>query len=169
MKKILFEFRKLLMLLVPPLYKGSCGHGTRRKGVISAFGERSILRMPKKTRWTVDYCLDCVAKMTIRCAWCPNLIFVGDPVTLYSPIAGNQIPEGATIYNEENRSVVGCLGWECANTGADRAGFWVPGENGKGKVKRVISPFEQVFFGNHDTLIVEDLGDTREAVSSKTQ
>ena len=42
------------------------------------------------------------------------------------------------VYNENPLQLVGCLRWECASTGADRMGFWVP----PGIVHRVPSAIE---------------------------
>lgn len=47
-------------------------------------------------------------------------------------------------------------------TGADRSGFWHPGDEGKGGVRRVASPVE-IAFGLRDMVIVQDLSNMEEA------
>ncbi len=86
--------------------------------------------------------------MAVQCAWCPNLVFIGDPITLYSPRDYSRIPaERAIVFSIEPLRYVGCLGWNCALTGADKAGFWLPDENGHGYVKRVPTAFEEMLGG----------------------
>lgn len=94
---------------------------------------------------SVDYCLDCIGKMAIRCAWCKEPIFIGDIITLYSPKKKDEfvLPENAVIYDKERMTVVGCCRTTCADTGADYAGSWLPDENGKGKVHRRPTMIEQ--------------------------
>ena len=121
-----------------------CGHRTKRCGAVSAFGRSIIVKMPVREDGSVDYCLDCIGKMAIRCAWCGNPIFIDDSVTLYTPRGDFQVPDHATVYREKPLQLVGCLGWNCADSGADRAGFWMPGENGKGCVQRMETPHEMI-------------------------
>jgi len=113
-----------------------CGHKTKIKDSITAFGRTTITQIPVRNGKT-GYCHRCLEKMAIRCAWCGEPIFIGDPVTLYSPADNKyKIPDYAILYKKEHNSYVGCLCWECAESGADRGGFWLP----PGKVKRVLSP-----------------------------
>lgn len=148
-----------LASLIPSYYMATeCGHRTRRTGKIRAFGQTLIVRMPINEDGSVDYCLDCIGKMTIPCAWCCEPIFIGEPITLYSPYSrrnffsseesseaqkkrgGNGsfiIPDGAVVYSHDPLYLVGCLKWNCADTGADIAGCWLPGKNGKGRVQRL--------------------------------
>ena len=100
--------------------------------------------MPTNENGSMDYCLDCIGKMAIRCAWCGDPIFIGNPITLYTPHGDFQVPEHAIVYNKEPLQLVGCLGWNCAETGADRAGFWLQGEDGKGCVQRVPTAYEAI-------------------------
>ena len=142
-----------------------CGHETELKGEIKAFGEDGIITIPKNDDGTVDYCLKCLESMTERCAWCGKPIFIGDPITLYSPMDKKfKIPDYAVIYNKDPLQLVGCLRWECAESGADRAGFWIP----PGKVYRVLSPLEQCMGncenGNDEIVIVSDLHDPNQAI-----
>lgn len=109
-----------------------CGHRTKRSGSVSAFGCTINTKMRRNRDGSVDYCLDCIGKMAIQCAWCGDPIFIGDPITLYTPRGEFKVPEHAVIYNNEPLQLVGCLSLNCAETGADRAGFWLPGENTRG-------------------------------------
>lgn len=139
-----------------------CGHHTRRNGEIIAFGHTITTKMPLNKLNGVDWCLACIQTMAIRCAWCSEPIFIGDPVTLYTPRKHVTIPEHAVIFNNDPVQLVGCLRWDCASTGADRAGFWLPGNDGKGKVHRVPSPIE-IAMGTGKGVVVGDLSSPAEA------
>ncbi|NTW30199.1 MAG: hypothetical protein HGA33_02895 [Candidatus Moranbacteria bacterium] len=102
--------------------------------------------------------------MAIRCAWCGKPIFIGDPVTLYSPNEGFEIPEYAVRYSEDPLRLVGCLRWDCADSGIDRSGFWMP----PGEVMRVMSPIEQVL-ATGTAAIVSDVNDMSEAIETTTR
>lgn len=124
-----------------------CGHKTKKNGKVTAFGEAITTNINGDS---VEYCHECLGRMAIRCAWCGKPIFIGDPVTLY--IANSsEMPDYAVFYDDENREahnkpdsveVVGCLRFSCADTGADKAGYWVPGDNNKGKVHLARSAYE---------------------------
>lgn len=144
-------FRRKLM--------ADCGHKTLRTDRVTAFGTSCKTKIPINNGRT-DYCHRCLEKMAIRCAWCGEVIFIGDPVTLYSPRdAECQMPEYAVLYNKDHNSYVGCLRWNCAETGADRAGFWYP----PGRVVRTPSPLE-VAMQSGEAVCVGDLGDLEEAM-----
>jgi hypothetical protein len=147
-------------------YTALCGHRTKLTGRVSAFGRSITTRMPKPQNGEVKYCLDCIGSMAIRCAWCADPIFIGDPVTLYiSRKPSFEIPEHAVIHETEPLQLVGCLGWNCADTGADRAGFWMPGEDGKGKVQRVPTAYERMMgSGVPRVVITSDTHDMAEAL-----
>ena len=70
-----------------------------------------------------------------------------------------QIPEYAVVYSRKPLQLVGCLGWDCAESGVDRAGFWVT----PGRVERVMSPLEMIF-STGKMVISEDIGDINKAV-----
>jgi len=125
----------------------ACGHKTWVNGRVTAFGQTIKTVMPLKNG-RPEYCLDCIGGMAIQCAWCTLPIFIGDAVTLYSPREiGYEIPSFAVVYSEEPMRLVGCLRWDCMQTGADRAGFWLPDATGKGHVERVPTIFEQLLGG----------------------
>lgn len=117
-----------------------CKHRTKKTGEIVYDDGSCTLSMPLSENGNPDYCLDCITKMSIKCAWCENSIHIGDPVTLYIPQESFKIPEHAVRYDKDERCLVGCLGWDCAQTGADRQGFWMP----PGKVTRVPSLIEML-------------------------
>lgn len=136
-----------------------CRHRTKRSGWAEAFGERYFVEMPLADNGRPDYCLSCIGRMAIRCAWCGDQIHIGNPVTLYTPRSKDfMAPAGAVRYSEEPLRYVGCLGWDCAETGADRAGFWMP----PGKVLRVPTVYEHLM-GARDpgAIIISDLDDPR--------
>lgn len=158
-------------LFRPTHTANTCGHRTKQNGeVISPQGEKCLMGMPLADNGHPDYCLDCIGKMGIRCAWCGGSINIGEPVTLYLPKDGVVLPElvlpdYAVKYEEEKcpTRFVGCLRWGCANTGADRQGFWMP----PGVVKRVSSPIETLMShmakggpgAGEPMLIISDLSD----------
>ncbi len=144
MHKIRFRLRVAWLAITYPFRKtytaSVCGHRTKKVGKITSRGESRTMSMPLSENKKPEYCLACIAKMSIRCAWCENSIHIGHPVTLYIPDESYQVPEGAVRYDEDEQCLVGCLGWNCAVSGADRQGFWMP----PGKVLRVPSPIEML-------------------------
>lgn len=115
-----------------------CGHVTKKKGFIKYGDSTVIMEMPLEDNGHPDYCLDCISKMTIRCAWCGEPIVIGSPITLYLPTEGLDIPDHAVRYSEgKEQALVGCLRWDCAHL-ANMSGYWMP----PGEVERVISPLE---------------------------
>jgi hypothetical protein len=145
---------------IVPRVLANCGHLTLEKGEVSAFGDTVTTAMPRNAEGGFDYCLGCLAGMTITCAWCGEPIFIGDPVTLYGSVSGEGLLGDATPYSEDPKFFVGCLRWNCAQTGADRAGFWLPSNTGKGYVKRTRSLFEMAL--QSDVVVVNDLSDSTE-------
>ncbi len=142
-----------------------CGHATKQTGEISAFGRTGIMKLPRNEDGSIDHCLSCISNMAIRCSWCGESIFIGDPITLYTPKKEIEIPEYAVMYQEVPfLQLVGCLRFDCANTGADRAGFWVPGKDGKGRVHRIPTIFEMMLASEDPSpIIIQDLTDMGEA------
>lgn len=115
-----------------------CGHETKKKDKVTAFGENTETHLSAQGG-KIPYCHRCLEKMAIKCAWCGHVIFIGDPITLYTPSNKDfKVPGHAIIHNKDPLQLVGCLRWDCAETGADRAGFWVP----PGNVQRVPTAFE---------------------------
>ena len=145
-------FKTWLLKILKRKIVADCGHETLIRDKVSAFGETITTELPIENGKT-PYCHRCIEKMAIRCAWCGRPIFIGDPVTLYSPVNKNfKMPDYAIIYNKEHNSYVGCLRWDCAETSADRMGFWYP----PGKVIRVPSPIEMAIQSG-GPVVVNDL------------
>lgn len=120
-----------------------CGHQTKLVGVINDGKEDCLMRMQVAESERPEYCLKCVGEMSIQCAWCGEPIVIGEPITLYVPRDGTGIPAPARVvpYIENGQmAYVGCLGWGCADSGADVCGRWMP----PGKVERVPSPIEMM-------------------------
>lgn len=116
-----------------------CKHQTKQKGFMHDGQSTTIMQMPLAENGHPDYCLECIGKMSIRCAWCGKPIAIGSPVTLYIPNDDFKVPDYAVCYSEgDSKALVGCLRWNCADTGADMSGHWIP----PGKVHRLMSPIE---------------------------
>ena len=139
-----------------------CGENTLRVIRFKVDNGRQFMSQPKSG----TYCSKCIESMCIKCAWCEGSIMPGDPITLYGPINRKefQVPEYAVVYRQEPLRLVGCLRWNCADTGADRAGFWIP----PGKVDRVLSPIEEVMTrmqgGEEEPVVITgNISDPRQA------
>lgn len=164
MQKIRYRLRVLWLALSNLVRKthtaNACGHRTKKAGEAECLGEKVTFSMPLSKNGNPEYCLDCIAKMAIKCAWCGDPIHIGDPVTLYAAKKSFKVPEHAVRYDKDKECLVGCLGWNCAFSGADRQGFWVP----PGKVARVPSPLEMLMAAGSDSaaVIVDDLSDPRD-------
>ena len=135
----------------------ACGHTTKLFALtyVELLKEKLFTSLAKNPK----YCPDCRAKMTIRCAWCGKPILVGGAITLYTPSRKDfVVPDYALVYRKNPLQLVGCLRWSCADSGIDRAGFWVePGE-----VYRVLSPME-LCIQTDAPIIVNDITDINQA------
>ena len=116
-----------------------CGHAMTRVGVVDLHDETHQFEYSGDPNES-PCCWDCFAKMSIQCAWCGEPILIDDPITLYTPRDTTDVAAHAVVYQKDPLQLVGCMAWECASTGADRAGFWTTLENGEPGVKRVLSP-----------------------------
>ncbi len=157
--RISFYLERLLLAISHPFMKtyraNVCGHSTKKEGVCVSFGEKYTINMPLSENENPDHCLKCIGDMAIKCAWCGEPIYIGEPITLYSPERESfKIPEYAVRYSEKPVILVGCLRWDCALTGGDRAGFWMP----PGKVLRVTSPIEMALSSGKG-VVVQNLSD----------
>ena len=133
-----------------------CGHKTKWRGIVGPYDDRREINLHSEKNGKPDYCLKCIENTTIRCAWCNEIILPNDPITLYgAENDGGFVPKKwVQIYNNDGKSTtyVGCLRWDCAETGADRAGFWrMPG-----KVERHPTPIEECL-NSGEMVIVENL------------
>lgn len=130
------------------MYLANCGHECIKKDKVSAFGVTIITEVPL-VNGKIEYCHKCLEKMAIRCAWCEKPIFVGDFITLYNVNSNYQIPKFSVIYNKEPLQLVGCQRSNCADTGADYCGRWMP----PGNVERQQSAIEMSFSNPGDIII----------------
>jgi len=172
-------FARLLTVFLPKMGKDTnfkttepdtkcmakCGHETQMSGTISKFGKEMAISLFRKDNAVPEHCLQCFSDAAIACAWCGELILPSDPVTLYGSSDPDFKPaDGSVVYEEEgeqsdDKHYVGCLRWNCAETGADRQGFWVF----PGKVERCVSPLEHSM-ATGGAVIVSDLSDRNEAL-----
>jgi hypothetical protein len=140
-----------------PVVATECGHLASGVAIVWLGDDWAVTDMRGMSAPT--YCGACLSAMAIRCGWCGQAIFIGDPVTLYSRRDGGlpELPERAVIYDQARNTLVGCLGWNCAETGADRAGFWLPDSQnpGQGYVKLYESLYSRA--ARKGVVIVEDL------------
>jgi hypothetical protein len=129
--KIVYAFRRITNTKV----KSGCGHLTHVKGPIAYFKPsfnggiktKNIISLILDKKGEATHCLSCIEDASIRCTWCGGSILPLEPITLYIPCDDDYIaPEYAVIYNPDNtvNRYVGCLRWDCAETGADMCGFW---------------------------------------------
>lgn len=117
-----------------------------------------FVNMPLSENGSPDYCVCCINKMAIRCAWCGESINIGDPVTLCSPVHESfKVPDYAVKYGEGNQ-LVGCLRWGCGEAMC-RSGFWMP----PGIVERVPSPLELCLSGPTGSMVfVSNIADPKD-------
>lgn len=116
-----------------------CGHKTEMSGIILVRGKMYDMSMPQSDNGLPDYCLNCIAEMSIRCAWCGGNITIGDPVILGVPDQGFKVPEYAVYHHEAGQSaLVGCIKGECSDSIMLVSGIWMP----PGIVLRVPSPLQ---------------------------
>jgi hypothetical protein len=163
MNSLLFYLQLFWAAITKPVkktYKANvCSHETNKSGRISSLGRISLMKMPLSENGNPDYCLECIGKMAIECAWCKEPISIGDPVTLYIANEENasELSEHAVRYAEDPQCVVGCLRWNCGQSGIDRQGFWMP----PGQVERIPSPLEMMMTPGNEgkAVIIGDLSD----------
>ena len=95
-----------------------------------------------------NYCLVCIGNMAIRCGWCGKTIDISDMITLY--LENPDMPEWTRYYGEAGASgrkrVIGCGRSDCAETGADYCGQWLP----PGEVVRFQSVLEKMIEANQN-------------------
>jgi len=172
--KIKYTFLKLRYKLFSKRYvAGICKHETKGAGEISAFDETQLIKMPLNDGGVPDFCLDCISKMAIQCAWCGEPITIGSPIALYTPsdLASVKLDLKIHQHNDDPNQFVGCLRWDCAECGGDRAGFWYPDTAlpftcPRGRVHRVASPIEMMLQSSMDgggrgAVVVVDLNDPK--------
>lgn len=111
-----------------------CEHATKKIVRVKEGKKRKgFVTIPLSENGSPDYCICCMNKMAIRCAWCGESIHIGDPVTLSWPADDGsfKIPDYAVKYGEGDQLVV-CLRRGCGEYMC-RYGFWMaPGVVRKG-------------------------------------
>jgi len=137
-----------------------CRHKTKLEGPMSDGENTNIMEMPLAKNGSPDYCIECLGKMSIKCAWCSHPIVIGELITLYTPKKDYQAPGYAVRYTEDGvDAFVGCSRMSCAD-GCDLCGRWMP----PGEVKRVPSPLELCLASN-GMVIVDDMDRYPESAS----
>lgn len=118
---ITFRFRKTYVANV-------CGHTTKRKGCIKSLSKPYVMKMPLGKNGNPDYCLDCIAGMSIQCVRCEGEITVGDRVALYLMNEDYVLPLATMRFHVHGNSqyAVGCLRWNCVEPGGDCMHIWLP-------------------------------------------
>lgn len=147
MTNVLFTIKKIWVFFSTYFSKtytaNICGHKTKLERVEIHNDQAVITNIPLADNGSPDYCIDCINDMAIMCAWCGGQIKIGNPITLYTPHDFFETANYAVSYNEGgSKALVGCMRGDCAGDVGDRAGFWLPGDDGKGMVFRVPTAFE---------------------------
>lgn len=132
-----FDFTIMFYKFFGRTYKAKvCGHTVKFYERVTVFKKDYCVSLHGESPDVLEYCQHCAAKMAIRCPYCRQPIFVGDPIALFCSAGSFLMPSWAYAYKEDPKIVVGCLG--CADTVAMVQGFWVA----PGKVERILSPIE---------------------------
>ncbi|MCL5406967.1 MAG: hypothetical protein M1429_00480 [Patescibacteria group bacterium] len=146
--------KETLVASLSVTYLARCGHKTKLREEIGPKDDRREITL-LLTENRPDFCLSCLESAIIRCAWCGQTIWPDNPITLYETSQKDFQPkDGSRLYSEKDgyKTYVGCLRWNCADTLADRAGFWrMPGF-----VERQMSPIEQCL-NTGEMVVVEDI------------
>lgn len=125
--KVKFVSTFIRCLASRPVVAEGCGHLTREFSVAYKGDDWVVVQVPPDNDRA--YCAKCVAKSAIICAWCGQIIWPGDPISLSAPLSAKFFKklEGAVCFDRETMTMVGCLRPECGSR-FDMAGFWaVPG------------------------------------------
>lgn len=158
LKRIRTCLKEFMLASLGRNIEADCGHQTKLRGTIGHEGDQRKITLKLGENGHPFSCLACIEKAIIPCAWCGKPIWPDEPITLYlSSNPEQEVSVGSVLYREVGgkKVYVGCLRWDCARTGADRAGFWVvPGE-----VERCLSPLEEALQSPSGMVIVSDLSD----------
>lgn len=101
-----------------------CDHPLISEGTVTVFG-KEVQFGSRGVILNTDYCAQCIANMAIRCAWCGNIIFIGDPVTLLRSTDESQMPDYAVRYVQDASLFIGCVDMDCCWSGGCLSGRWV--------------------------------------------
>lgn len=140
-----------------------CHQVSEATGRVEAFDDYTETTMPKNADGGFDFCHACLGQMAIRCWICDRTIFVGDPITLYVPSDPFRwIPPHAAIYSLEHMEIVGCGRTDCAESGVDYRGNWVPSKTQRegrwvGGVQRRVDLLQQMLENGEREIVINDL------------
>lgn len=121
--KIAIATTRFFIVIFRKKVVSKCGHTTYLKDVV-VYDE--IPRIIKINTQTPRYCHKCLQKMTIRCAWCGNPIFIGDRITINSPQETFVIPSYAIKRATYPNGLIGCTRMSCCDMIGEMIGFWMP-------------------------------------------
>lgn len=99
----------LINLFRPTLVARICSHETKKEGIVYVGKKALSLSLAVDENGYTPYCLDCLGRMSIRCAVCGDLIQVGEPVAVYDRNSFVSLPSHAVSYKYDERYVIGCL------------------------------------------------------------
>jgi len=148
-------------------HQAACGHMTPKRFVILSLEGDKVMYHHRKV--PADWCPVCIQQAVIQCAWCGRSILPGDPITLYTPLRKDfSPPDYAVVYSQDPLLLVGCGRPDCAETGADYGGIWVP----PGKVERFLSMTEQAMVmaqNDIDCAVVGDPSDVNSMIRASNE
>ncbi len=172
-RQVFFKTQRAVQRQVFQSKIAGCGHKFLPKDEITALGRTITTGVPLDENGSTPYCHCCLAEMVVPCAWCHEPIFIGNPITLYIITEkklkneygfsdqemeqykkDGELPDGSIIYKASNGwlTLVGCGYTDCADTGADYSGTWMP----PGKVERFASMIELGMQSNANAVFAEN-------------
>ena len=127
-KKLRFRLKLFFCDWLGKEHQFECGHKAKLVGKVAAFGQENIYDLKDRR----EYCHECLAKMSIKCGACQNVIMVGDGVTVLIEKDDFQVPDGAVLEGRDPLKVIACLRHtDCI---MDIAGTWDP----PGKIEPIV-------------------------------
>jgi hypothetical protein len=136
----------------------------KKAGEWEKYGVKRIA-FPNRGPFKPTYCHSCLVDMAIRCCWCGEVIWVGDPITLSrSTDPSYEYSDYSVPYSEgygdieKNLTYVGCLRINCASSGIEFSGYW----SAPGEVYRV--PLVETIMRADSPVILNDISDPRQVV-----
>ncbi len=99
----------------------SCGHIGPKWFVLDTYGIRTK-RFEDSKRCPRCH-LERLRTFTIRCAACGHIILPGDGVALYDTEL-NKMKYASVAHRIDERTVLGCMRWDCCESGAFFGGNW---------------------------------------------
>lgn len=99
----------IINLFRPTLVARICNHETKKEGIVYVGKKPLSLSLHVDEDGQTPYCLDCLRKMSIRCAVCGDMIHIGEPVLVYDRASFEYLPAYAVAYRHDEQYVLGCL------------------------------------------------------------